>query len=404
MSASPEPQGAAGLASRMPALVILLLCATLTVMAGATIAPSLPGIAAHFETQPGGAALVPMILTVPGLAIAIAAPLAGLLADRTPKRRVLLIGIAVYVIAGSSGLYLDTIGLITFGRLFLGVAVGAIMTSAMALIADLFDDAERGRILGYQAAAMSFGGMSFIMAGGFLADLHWRGPFAVYLAPLLLIPFIVAWVPYGLPAAKSPESNAPKGPFPWAFTAMIGVAAFANFFTYFTIPLKLPFMLRDMGIDSAALAGSAIALLTFSSGIVSLVFGRIRTMAPPPLLASLAFLLGSAGFATLSLQPPVPVVFGLMVLIGCASGIVLPNATTWLYSRVPPAMRGQAAGLMTMAVFMAQFLAAPFVLLIDPLGGIGGVYMAAAFIALLTSLFYIVVDRRLRQGDAPGNL
>ena len=137
------------------------------------------------------------------------------------------------------------------GEQLLGVAVGAIMTSAMALIADLFDDAERGRILGYQAAAMSFGGMSFIMAGGFLADLHWRGPFAVYLAPRLLIPFILAWVPCGPPADKMPETRAPKGRFPWAFTAMICVAAFANFFTYFTIPLKLPFMLRDIGLDRA---------------------------------------------------------------------------------------------------------------------------------------------------------
>lgn len=409
MTASPDRDGTgttlSGAApSRVPALVILLLCATLTVMAGATIAPSLPGIATHFETQPGGAALVPLILTVPGLAIAIAAPLAGLLTDRAPKRRVLLIGITIYVIAGSSGLYLDTIGMITFGRLFLGAAVGAIMTSAMALIADLFDDAERGRILGYQAAAMSFGGMSFIMAGGFLADLHWRGPFAVYLAPLLLIPFVLVWVPRGLPVPRATETAVKGEPFPWGFAAMICVAGFSNFFIYFTIPLKLPFMLRDMGIDSAALAGSAIALLTFSSGIMSLAFGRIRPMAPPPLLTSLAFLIGSAGYAMLSLQPAVPVVFGLMVLIGCASGIVLPSATTWLYTRVPSAMRGQAAGLMTMSVFMAQFLAAPFVLLIDPLGGIGGVYMAAAFIALLTSLFYIVVDRRLRQGDAPQKL
>lgn len=236
------------------------------------------------------------------------------------------------------------------------------------------------------------------MAGGFLADLHWRGPFAVYLAPLLLIPFILAWVPRGLPVPETIDEEVTKEPFPWAFAAMICVSGFSNFFIYFTVPLQLPFMLKDMGVGSAALAGSAIALLTFSSGIVALVFGRIRAMAPPPLLASLAFLLASAGFATLSLQPPLPVVFGLMVLVGCASGIVLPNATTWLYSRVPPAVRGQAAGLMTMSVFMAQFLAAPFVLLIDPLGGIGGVYMSAAFIALLTALFYIIVDRRLRAG------
>ncbi|MEQ8402425.1 MAG: MFS transporter [Roseitalea porphyridii] len=392
---SPSPSMALVRDPRLPVLVVLLFCATLTVMAGATIAPTLPGLAAHFAGEPGGDRFVPLILTMPGLAIAIAAPLAGLIADRTFKRRILLAGIAVYIVAGSSGLYLDTVGAIIAARLMLGVAVGAIMTAATALIAELYTDAERGRILGFQAAAMSFGGMVFILSGGLLADLHWRAPFAIYLAPIVLVPFILARVPIGEPAPARTAQSAPTAAFPWGFALLVCMAPFANFLIYFTIPLKLPFMLSDMGLDSAALAGSAIAVMTFASGAVALVFGRIRAMAPPPLMASLAFLLCAAAFALLSLRPPVPVIFGLMVVVGLASGVILPNASTWLFTRMAPERRGQASGMMTMAVFLAQFLSAPMVLLVDPLGDATAAYMTAATLALATALFYVIAHHRL---------
>lgn len=391
---------------RMPALVVLLFCATLTVMAGATIAPTLPGLAAHFSGEPGGDRYVPFILTMPGLAIALGAPLAGLIADRTMKRRLLLGGIVVYIAAGSSGLYLDTVGSIIAARLLLGVAVGAIMTSAMALIAELFTDAERGGILGYQAAAMSFGGMVFILSGGLLADLHWRAPFAIYLAPLALLPFVLALVPRGEPVRPAIDEEVRAGQFPWAFAAIVYVSPFASFLIYFTIPLQLPFMLADMGHPSATLVASAIAVMTIGSGLVSLLFGRIRHMAPPPLMAALSFLVCAAAYAIMSLQPSVWVVFVLMVVIGCASGVILPSASTWLFERIPPEQRGQASGMMTMAVFLAQFLAAPMVLAVEPLGGSAGVYMTAATIALATCAFYIAVQRRNLAGrkGAPGNM
>ncbi|MFT5047407.1 MAG: MFS family permease, partial [Porticoccaceae bacterium] len=51
-------------------------------MAGATIAPGLPGLLAHFSDHPDAEYLTRFILTIPGLAIAISAPLAGYLADK----------------------------------------------------------------------------------------------------------------------------------------------------------------------------------------------------------------------------------------------------------------------------------------------------------------------------------
>lgn len=402
MNAPEAPAATAGSVGdpRTPALIILLLCATLTVMAGATIAPTLPGLSAHFAGEPGGDRYVPLILTMPGLAIALGAPLAGLIADRTLKRRLLIIGIVVYIVAGSSGLYLDTVGAIIAARLLLGIAVGAIMTSATALIAELFSDAERGRILGLQAAVMSFGGMVFILSGGLLADLHWRAPFAIYLAPLALFPFVFAVVPRGEPVPLAARADRASNRFPWAFALMVYASPFASFLVYFTIPLKLPFMLVEMGRPSATLAASAIAVMTIGSGLVSLIFGRIRHMAPPPLMVALSFLVCAAAYAMMSLQPPVWLVFVLMVMIGCASGVILPSASTWLFERIAPEQRGQAAGLMTTAVFLGQFLSAPMVLAVDPVGGIAGVYMIAATIALLTSAFYVVVHHRAPAGPA----
>lgn len=382
--------------ARNPALVILLMCATLTVMAGATISPSLPGLQDHFASTPGAGALVPLVLTVPGLAIALMSPIAGFLADNLPKRRLLAAGIVLYVIAGSSGLFLDSIGHILVGRAFLGVAVAGVMTASMSLIASLYTDAERARILGFQAAAMSFGGVVFILAGGFLADLNWRGPFAVYLAPMALIPLIFLKVPRGERVRDPLDDGHAATGFPWRFAFIIYFGAFANFLVFYTLPLKLPFLVRSLGIEQASVAGMAIALLTLASGLTSLAYGRLRGEIAPGTIAAGAFAILSVCFAVMATLPSLPVVFGLMIFVGIASGTILPNATTWLYSRIPPQMRGRAAGYMTMSVFTAQFLSAPIAAYLEPIGGLSAIYAFAAAMAAASAVFYFVFGVRGR--------
>ncbi len=119
-------------------LPVLLACASLTVMAGATIAPGLPGLLAHFADHPDAEYLTRFIITVPGLAIAITAPIAGLLADRLGRRVLLQIGVALYIVAGSAGLWLDDLNMLLLSRLALGGAVGMIMVCSMALLTDHF--------------------------------------------------------------------------------------------------------------------------------------------------------------------------------------------------------------------------------------------------------------------------
>ena len=75
----------------------LLLISTLTIMAGATISPSLPAIESHFAGSPNVEILTRLVLTLPALSIVICAPFAGGLADRFGRQRM----------AGVKGLAVD---------------------------------------------------------------------------------------------------------------------------------------------------------------------------------------------------------------------------------------------------------------------------------------------------------
>lgn len=83
----------------------LLLIAALTIMSGATIAPSLPAIEAHFAATKNAGLLTRLVLTLPALFIAFCAPFAGGLADRFGRRPLLIGSIVLYGFAGISGLW-----------------------------------------------------------------------------------------------------------------------------------------------------------------------------------------------------------------------------------------------------------------------------------------------------------
>ncbi len=110
--------------------ITLLLVSTLTVMSGATIAPSLPAMREYFANVPNADYLVRLALTLPALLIALGAPVVGVIIDRLGRKPLLLIALIIYGLAGSSGLILNTLNLILIGRVLLGISVAGIMTTA----------------------------------------------------------------------------------------------------------------------------------------------------------------------------------------------------------------------------------------------------------------------------------
>lgn len=347
----------------------LLVAASLTVMAGAVISPSLPALEAHFDGVPEAGLWTRLVLTMPALFIALCAPLAGWLIDRFGRTRMIVAGAVLYAFAGASGLVLDSLWSILAGRALLGVAVAMIMTTAQTLVGDYFEGPARERFLGVQSAFMAFGGVAFLLAGGFAADLHWRGPFAIYLAALLLAP-IMAFVLPEPPredaprrdrrsrAAADPRAGAGRDADrpPRLFIAGLYVTAFFTMLTFFMVPTQLPFHLASLGVESPSRTGMAIACFNLAAGVASMSYGRLRRTFVPPLLFAFGFMAMAAGYGLIADASGYVAVMVALAVAGPSMGINMPNASVWLLARVPPRLRGRAMGGLTTSLFLGQFL------------------------------------------------
>jgi MFS family permease len=109
VSSTDLPHQAAASAPRAATLWALLLASSLTVMAGATIAPALPQIEATFAGTPHVELLTRLVLTVTAIFTVVGSPLAGLFVDRFGRKPLLMVGLVLYAVAGTSGLYVDSL-------------------------------------------------------------------------------------------------------------------------------------------------------------------------------------------------------------------------------------------------------------------------------------------------------
>ncbi|MGE4341220.1 MAG: MFS transporter, partial [Pigmentiphaga sp.] len=98
--------------------MVIQLASSLTIMGSVMIAPMLPKITAEFApTTPGAAELIPLIVGGPALAIALFAPLAGLLSDRFGRKTLLIVGSILYALFGTMPAYMSDLRLILLSRL-----------------------------------------------------------------------------------------------------------------------------------------------------------------------------------------------------------------------------------------------------------------------------------------------
>ena len=105
-------------------LATLLMTSSMTVMSGTTVVAAMPKVSDYFQGVPNAELLVRLFLTTPFLFTAIAAPLAGYVVDRLGRKLILLSSLIVFAIAGTSGLYLNSLFTLIIGRALLGISIG----------------------------------------------------------------------------------------------------------------------------------------------------------------------------------------------------------------------------------------------------------------------------------------
>ncbi|MCV9939157.1 MFS transporter [Boseaceae bacterium BT-24-1] len=339
--------------------IALLMAASLTTMANATIAPALPGLERLFADDPNAALLTRLLVPAPSLAVAICAPLAGLAADRIGRRRLLLVGVVLFVISGCAGLLLPDLPTIFASRLVLGVAVALIMTAQTALIGDYFSGDDRNALTGLQISARNLGGLVFILTAGWVATISPRLPFAIYGLAAAFLPLM--WLVIVDPPRLSPATGAtPLGesddrqPWRMLFTLLVLLQGVTNMI-FFVMPTQLSFFLDAQGYDSAIMTGSALGVLMLSGGGFALLYPRIQRAVGFAGIFALGYGAMALGFLLLVTASAIPAIFAAVAAIGAGYALVSPSFVALALNLAPTRKRGLAGGILTASIFIGQF-------------------------------------------------
>jgi MFS family permease len=378
-----------------PTPIALLLCSSMTVMAGAIIAPSLPEMQAALARSPRDALLVRLVLTLPSLFTALTSPLAGWMVDRWGRRVVLLGGICLYLVSGSSGLIVATLPQLLVGRALLGVSMACITTASITLIADLFADHDRERFLGLQSGFMGLSAMLFLSLGGLLAEHHWRAPFAIYSLGIFVAWFAARHVPAHHTAltATATSAAATTPPLPVLRITVIYACGFLGMLLFYLIPVQLPFYLQAITHGAASRAGIAIGCATVVGAMTSLQYRRVREILGFRSIFAVMFALVGVSFVLLARATDYRTILLTLALGGLGWGLLVPNATVWLSAIAPVVRRGRLVGGLMTFLFVGQFLspvAAQPILSRVGLGGTMGTYAWAGYVALGIAVAFFV--------------
>jgi MFS family permease len=386
----------------------LLLASSLTVMSGATVAPSLPAMKQQFESAITDAdlrtTLVKLVITLPALFIVIGSPIAGLVVDRFGRKPLLLITAVLYGFAGSSGLFLESLPAILVGRALLGLAVAGVMVSATTLIADYYSGSARAAFMGLQSGFMGLGGVLFLTLGGALAQQNWHYPFGIYLFAWLIVPLIVLFIlePDRTPSYPSinsdnSESETAKPSTPIGVMAIVYGLTTISQIAFYLIPVQLPFFLDSLVKASPSQSGMAIALCTLFSAIASVSYGKLKQKMEFVTFLPIIFGLMGIGYLLIGQSSIwVQVLVGLAIS-GMGLGILMPNMSVWLSSAVPDAMRGRALGGLSTSMFLGQFLSPIVTQPITKSLGLGGVYAFVGGALVVVALGFAIFKSQVRN-------
>lgn len=127
----------------------------------------------------------------------------GTLGDRLGRRRVLLTGAAVFLVASLLAAYAPTTETLIAARALLGVAGATIAPSVLALIRELFPDPRRmGVAMGVWGSAIMAGVILGPVVGGLLLHAFWWG--SIFLMAVPVMGLLLLAGPFLVPEARDP--------------------------------------------------------------------------------------------------------------------------------------------------------------------------------------------------------
>lgn len=337
-------------------------------LALAALVPGLPQLFQQFSSVPHFQLLVPMIITVPSLCVALTSGLAGVLADRYGRRKLLLAALLAFSLLGLAPLMFDSLLLIVASRVVVGLAEAAILTVGNALMGDYFEGAQRDKWLGYQNMLSPLIGSAILLSGGLLAGVHWRYPFLLYL--LGLVVFAIAWYACWEPEREreAAQPGAAAAPFPWRPTLLVCGVTVLFSMVFFVQAVQHGRIFGDMGVASPERISVFVTIASLGTVLGGYLFKRLSGV-PVALRLACSMALYGVCYLGVAWAPGVSVGLPLDVLGQVGGGLLLPALIAWALQHYRFEHRGRGMGLWGGAFFLGQFLSPPLIALIGMSAG-----------------------------------
>ncbi|WP_256725597.1 multidrug effflux MFS transporter [Streptomyces sp. IMTB 2501] len=363
-------------AARRTGLLVTLVLGGLTAtppLAMDMYLPSLPEVTRSLHAP---AATVQLTLTACLLGMALGQLVVGPMSDRWGRRRPLLAGLAVYLLATALCALAPNVETLVAFRLAQGLAGSAGIVIARAVVRDLYDGVAMARFF---STLMLISGVAPIVApligGQILRVTDWRGVFVVLtVIGVLLAALVWLRLPETLPPADRHAGGAGTAlramrgllaDLPFTGYMLAGGFAFAALFAYISAS---PFVIQEIygaspqtfsllfGLNSVGLvvAGQVNGKLLVGRVALDKVLAcglSVIVLAATALLLMSTGALGETGLA--------PVAAALFVLMS-AMGITLPNAQSLALLRTRHAA-GSASALLGTTSFLVGAVASPLV-------------------------------------------
>lgn len=331
--------------------------------------PSLPGIATDLQATE---AQVQMSIGVFLGGLCLGMLLYGPLSDRFGRRRLLLGGIVLYLLASVGCALASNVEQLLFWRFVQALGGAAAAVLARTIVRDLFPLQEAARVLSLMHLVTMLATLAAPLIGGYLMLLAgWRSLFVVLIGFAALCLIAVAWkIPETLAPDKRGESlgqafraygHMAVQPLVIGYSLCMGLC-FAGMFAFITAS---PFVYIDYFGVSPLAYGWLFTLNILGIIVTTLINARlVRRLGPGPLLSAgsavaalagvLLLLVGVSGWGGL------PAVVAGVVLYVSVTGLLGANCLASLLAAFPR-QAGAVAGLAVSGQFGLGMLSSALV-------------------------------------------
>lgn len=276
---------------------------------------------------------IQMLTSLPSLLIIPFVLLAGKLAEKRNFIRLLRVGLWLFAASGVLYLFSSRMWQLMAVSALLGIGAGLIIPLSTGLISRYFTGEYRVRQFGYSSAITNMTLVVATAVTGYLAEVHWRLPFAVYLLPLISL-VLSAYLKKDAASVTikqaaviiPPIQSTPviSGKYGIHIRHLVQLMLFYGLVTYvvLAVTFNLPFLMEAHHFSSG------------NSGLmISLFF--LAIMAPGFMLDSLVKLLGNKtklysllaiaiGLLLIWISPTEWLIVPGCILVGLGYGIIQP--------------------------------------------------------------------------------